>query len=339
MPNIYELPAMGVPAGATANMTPGQMRAQGQINAGYDPRWTRGQTRAHSINMQGQQGQPQASADPMQMLEGQRVAAFANIDRQFNIAAADLSKQGLEPDAYKKAYSGLQFNVMSAYAKEQGIHEAYAADARNLDALVEAGELTGEEAHAQKLVMAGVPVALAYAPLRQKNQTKPSTQLNDIVSMRTKIMNFRDRFKDKRGQPIRDLYRSEANEGLQFQPAEGGPMRKASAAEIAAFDASIDQLRVLDMARQKVFNMLSPMEQLSQAGANAVSKFGLDAPETESALPVGGRINMPFGAFGGGIDTGFGAKPSVSTNPSASELRKQGTKEAYDRGVKLGYWE
>jgi len=113
-------------------------------------------------------------------------------------------------------------------------------------------------------------------------------------------------------------------------PICGDNTRDATEEEITAFkqteayDASTLQLTEIDRAMQQLFKVLTPLEQTSMVGTQAVQRFGMRRVPLAAQRFAGVRITEPV---------------PKKKEPTAAELRKQGTREAYEKGIKLGYWQ
>lgn len=262
--------------------------------------------------------QPQGSANPKQMLANQMDMELNNVTREFDVNVSALDQQQLEPDKYKTQYANLQRQAMNQRVAIQAKHEAAAQQIKNMQKLVEDGILAPEQMQSTMLVMAGVPVEHVRRAFAQAQRVKPSTRLNELASVAKKVTAFRGQFDDERLDP---WYKG--GKGSLWYTDPTGKKRKASAGEIEAYDVTTTQLAELDRAQQEIFRMMTPMEQYAQAGSRAVERFGM------------GRRPMPTGRWGVPAPEPAPKK----REPTAAELRKQGTREAYEKGIKLGYWD
>ena len=299
MPRIYELPAGAGPSSESLVIE-------------HAP----GSATAQRFNPQ-RQRQQQGSADPRQMLANQMDMELNNITREFDSQVSVIDQQQLEPDKYKAEYAKLQRRAMNQRVAIQAKHEAAANQIKNMQKLVEDKILTSEQMQSTMLVMAGVPSEHVRKMFAQQQRQKPSTQLNELASVAKKITNFRQQFDD--GRP--GWYKGK----LKYTDPTGRK-RNATEAETQAYDATTTQLAELDRAQQQIFNQLTPLEQYAQRGSRAVEQFGF-----------GRTPSLVSQRFGGGIRM---TEPAPKKKQlTAAELRKQGTEEAYKKGIKLGYWE
>ena len=302
MPRIYELPASAGPSSESLVIehAPGGATAQR-----FNPR---------------PQQRPQGSANPRQMLANQMDMELNNVTREFDSQVSVIDQQMLEPDKYKAEYVKLQRRAMNQRVAIQAKHQAAAQQIKNMQQLVKTGMLTPEQMQSTMLVMAGVPVEHVRRAFTQKQRQKPSTRLNELDSMGKKLVAFRAQFEDYRGP---HLFRSRGREKLYYTSPEG-TKRKATPTEIEAYDSTTTQIAALDREKQRIFRTLTPLEQFSTAGSRAVERFGMGRRPIERSMPAMG--------FGPPIPT------PKKKQLTAAELRKQDTREAYEKGVKLGYW-
>ena len=297
MPRIYELPAQ-------TGQEPGIMRG-GPV----------------SIRRSQQQQPRQPSANPRQMLANQMDMELNNITREFDVSISTLDQGQLEPDKYKAEYAKLQRQAMNQRIATQAKHEAAAQQIKNMQKLVEIGTLAPEQMQQTMLVMAGVPVEHVRRAFAQQQRQKPSTRLNELDSIGKKLVAFQQQFEDYRGP---HLFRGRKREKLYYTDPTG-TKRKASEAEIEAYDDITTQIAALDREKAEIFSQLTPLEQFAQSGSRAVERFGMGWQPSLARQRFGGvRITEPA---------------PKKKQPIAAELRKQGTREAYEKGIKLGYWE
>ncbi len=298
MPRIYELPASAGPSSESLVIE-------------HAP----GSSTAQRFNPQ--QQQPQGSADPRQMMASQMDMELNNVTQWFDSQTGLLDQQMLDPDKYKAEYAKLQRQAMNQRVAIQAKHEAAAQQIKNMQKLVEDKILTSEQMQSTMLVMAGVPSEHVRRAFAQQQRQKPSTQLNELTSVANKVKVFRAQFND--GRP--GWYKGK----LKYTDPTGRK-RNATEAETQAYDATTTQLAELGRAQQQIFNQLTPLEQYAQRGSQAALQFGFE--------------NKPIthGGFGGFGSMGVAPPAPKKKQLTAAELRKQDTREAYEKGVKLGYW-
>ena len=299
MPRIYELPAQ-------TGAEPGLM-AGGPVQ-------------------RSQPQQSQSSADPRRMMANQGDMELNNVTREFDTNISALDQQMLEPDKYKAEYAKLQRRAMNQRVAIMAKYEAAAQQIKNMQKLVEAELMSPEQMQINTLSMAGVPVEHVRAAFAQQRQQKPSAMLNEIDSQLKKIAGFVDQFDDYREDP---WWKPGKKGTVWFTPKIGGektgPRRKLKEGELEALDDAKDRAGELRQAQWKIFETMTPLEQYAQAGSRAVSRFGMGRAPSLARQRFGGvRITEPA---------------PKKKEPTAAELRKQGTREAYEKGIKLGYWE
>ena len=278
-------------------------------------------TPRRSVQRPQQRRRQQGSANPRQMLASQMDMELNNITRWFDSQVGVLDQQQLEPDKYKAAYARLQQQGMNQRVAAQAKYEGMARQIKNMQALVRDGILTQDQMQSTMLVMAGIPIQHIKAAFAQKERQKPMARLRDLKFVSDRMEIFRANFKEKRGK----LY--------LFNPKTKKILRSASEAETKEYDTSEFRLNEVDREMWQLYNEVSPLERTALAGMMAARQ------RAKGARPITGMAAL--GApFGGGI-TGLELTPPVAAKkqPTAVELRKQGTKEAYERGVKLRYWE
>jgi len=290
MPKIYELPASSTPENRSLVIE-------------------------HTPTFRGAQQQQPGFADPRQMLAGQMDMELNNVTRWFDSQVSVLDQGQLEPDKYKMEYTKLQRQAMNQRIAIQAKHQATAQYFKNMQKLVEDGVLTPEQMQQSMLVEAGIPIEHVRRAFAQAEQIKPMTQLRNLAAVATKIQNFRDQFDD--GRP--GWYKGK----LKYTDPTG-KKRVASKEETEAYDASTLQLTEIDRAMQQLFKVLTPLEQTSMVGTQAVQRFGMRRVPLAAQRFAGVRITEPV---------------PKKKEPTAAELRKQGTREAYEKGIKLGYWQ
>lgn len=259
------------------------------------------------------------SADPRRMMANQMDMELNNITREFDVNISTLDQQQLEPDKYKTQYANLQRQAMNQRVAIQAKHQATAQHIKNMQKLVEDRMLSPEQMQATMLVMAGVDRIHVKAMFAQTQRAKPSTRLNELDSMGKKLVAFQQQFEDYRGP---HLFRGKEREKLYYTDPTG-IKRKASKAEIEAYDDITTQIAALDREKAEIFSQLTPLEQFSTMGSRAVERFGM------------GHRPMPTGRWGMPTPEPVPKKKE----PTVTELRKQGTREAYEKGIKLGYWQ
>jgi hypothetical protein len=301
MPRIYELPASNTPENKSLVIrhTPGTV-----------PR-----------SFKRPQQQQSGSANPRQMMAGQMDMELNNVTREFDSQVSVLDQGMLEPDKYKAEYIKLQRRAASQRIAIQAKHQAAAQQIKNMQKLVQDGMLAPEQMQATMLMMAGVPRENVKAMFAQVQRAKPSTRLNELDSIGKKLVAFQQQFEDYRGP---HLFRGRGREKLYYTDPTG-TRRKASKAEIDAYDDITTQIATLDREKAEIFRSLTPLEQYAQAGSQAVQRFGM------------GRRPVERGGFGGFGTMGV-VPPTSKKQPTVAELRKLGTREAYEKGKRLGYW-
>lgn len=301
MPRIYELPAMAGPSSESLIIE----HAPG-ATPGFGGR---------------PQQQSQGSADPRRMMANQMDMELNSVTQWFDSQVSIIDQQQLEPDKYKSEYAKLQRQAMNQRVAIQAKHQATAQQIKNMQKLVEDGILAPEQMQSTMLVMAGVPVEHVRRMFAQVQRQKPSTRLNELDSIGKKLVAFQQQFEDYRGP---HLFRGREREKLYYTDPTG-TRRKASKAEIEAYDDITTQIAALDREQQQIFSTLTPLEQYAQAGTRAVERFGMGRRPSLARQRFGGvRITEPA--------------PAKREQSTATELRKQGTREAYEKGIKLGYW-
>ena len=299
MPRIYELPASAGPSSESLEIWHTQGTIPGSMR---------------------QPQQPQGFADPRRMLGGQMDEELNNVTREFDVNVSALDQQILEPDKYKAQYANLQRRADNQRIAIHAKHQAAAQQIRNMQKLVEDGILTSEQMQSTMLVMAGIPSEHVRRTFAQQQRQKPSTRLNELDSIGKKLVAFQQQFEDYRGP---HLFRGRKREKLYYTDPTG-TRRIASEAERGAYDDITTQIAALDREKATIFSQLTPLEQFAQSGSRAVERFGM------------GRAPLAAQRFGG---VRIAEPVPKKEQPTAAELRKQGTREAYERGIKLGYWE
>ena len=310
MPRIYELPA-----------------SAGVENRSLEIRHDPGT--APGFRQQPQQPQP-GSANPRQMLANQMDMELNNVTREFDVNTSALDQQMLEPDKYKAQYANLQRRANNQRIAIQAKHEAVAQQIKNMQKLVEDRMMSPEQMQATMLVMAGVPSTHVKAMFAQVQRQKPSTMLNEIDSQLKKIASFVDQFDDYRDDPWWKLGKKGT---IWFTPKIGGKetgiRRQIKEDEelrlLEALDNAKSRAAELRQAQQEIFKIMTPMEQYAQRGSRALERWGMGYEPPQRALGIGDmRFEEPA--------------PKKKQELTAAELRKQGTEEAYEKGIKLGYW-
>ena len=273
-----------------------------------------------------QRRRQQGSANPRQMLASQMDMELNNITRWFDSQVGVLDQQQLEPDKYKAAYARLQQQGMNQRVAAQAKYEGMAQQIKNMQALVKNGMLTPDEMESGMLGMAGISIRDIKAGLAQKERQKPMARLRDFKYVSDRMETFRANFKEKRGK----LY--------LFNPKTKKILRSASEAETKEYDTSEFRLNEVDKEMWQLYSEVSPLERTALAGMMAArQRARAQEPSTLSKMfgYTGLGLMIPrFREAAQLIESTFKEK-----QPTAVELRKQKTKEAYQQGIKLGYWE
>ena len=310
MPKIYELPAQ----------------------TGAEPDLMRGGpvTRAPFREQQ----QPPGSDDPIRMLTNQESMELNNVTRWFDSQTAILDQQQLDPDKHRAAYARLQSQATTQRTEVRAKHVTNAQQIKNMQKLVESGILAPEQMQATMLVMVGVPVEHVRATFAQQKKQKPMAQLRDLRFQADRIQAFRGRFVDHRKDIFgKGLWRAHPDTGKKTDIP-------ANKDERQAYVDAETQLYIIQTRMAELFEDLSPLEKLSEAGRRAVERFGMEKERLGE-----GRVPMPTGRWGGvpgrvqpfsGIQV---SEPAPEEQPTATELKKQKTRKAYKQGKRLGYWE
>lgn len=258
------------------------------------------------------------------------VGQLTNLNRQLELGAAKLEdKEGPTREKLLTSYHGDKSQLLQKYSQNK-------IRIQQIQDLVDAGHLSSDVGTQQQLNIIGINV-----PLTELKPLSLPEQLKDLQNFEQQLADIEKNYfvvQTKWGKPE-----------LKYAPGGDAQYKDAELVEITPdIKQGWQDLKMRRTATQgailDILGLVEPQRAIVQrkarrlTGAIVQQSLGFKN-EVEKSKQQILRKYRGFGGLGPGPAFAVPVTPSRLKQPSAQELRRKGTREAYEEGRKLGYWQ